>query len=223
MSSVAAVIVAAAGLTTSALCQSSTNAPPSAPAPAATGLEKPGLTVGTAAPDAALQTVDQKDVQLLSYIGKKPVVITFYRGGWCTQCTHALAEWSRKVDELKALGAEVIFITPEKPEFAALTARRSYVNAVFLSDIKMEAARNFNLLTTLDEKTKISYKGYGIDLGAKNAGGTWDLPLPSTYVIDTGGVIRWAFNDPDYKKRARIEEVIEAVKGLKSVEKAAAK
>ena len=188
-------------------------APPRPPvqAPAA---PVPGLAVGEKAPDAQVQTTAGVDVQLADLYGKQPLVIVFDRGGWCQPCARQLTEWGRRVDEITALGAQVILISPEKPESVATSVRYGHLKATAFSDIKMEATKNFQILFQFDEKARNSYKGYGIDLIKKNAGGTWELPAPSVFVIDQAGVIRWKFSDWDYHKRAQFNEVLSAVKAL---------
>jgi thiol-disulfide isomerase/thioredoxin len=44
-----------------------------------------GIPVGSAAPAAVVQTLDGKDANLSSYIGKGPVVIEFW-ATWCENC-----------------------------------------------------------------------------------------------------------------------------------------
>jgi len=44
--------------------------------------------------------------------------------------------------------------------------------------------------------------------------GTWELPAPATFVIDREGIIRWAFADWDYRKRADPDDVIKVVRSL---------
>lgn len=177
---------------------------------------KPGLKVGEKSPEAMLARHDGKEVKLSSMVGKAPVVIIFYRGGWCPYCTKSMSAWAEKMDELKDAGASVVFITPDNPELADKTGVETKVGHVVLSDHKMEASKAFKLAFELDEKTKEKYRGYGVDLAKRNAAKTWELPHPGTFVVDTGGVIRYASVDTDYTKRAAPDEVIAAVKALKA-------
>ncbi|MDP1661587.1 MAG: AhpC/TSA family protein, partial [Phycisphaerales bacterium] len=62
--------------------------------------------------------------------------------------------------------------------------------------------------------TREKYHGYGLKVGEANASGTWELPAPATFVIDKRGIIRWAFADWDYKKRANPDDVIGAVRAI---------
>ncbi len=178
--------------------------------------ENPGLAVGDAAPDIELTNAAGDTVKLSEVWAKQPVVLTFYRGGWCPFCTKALAGWEKAVDELNAAGATFIAITPEKPEYIVKTTEKYELPFTVLSDASGDAQRAYKLQFTLDDKTIEKYKGYGIDLAVHNADGTWTLPAPATMVIDTTGTVRWIFADWDYKKRADPKEVLAAVKALGS-------
>jgi peroxiredoxin len=54
-----------------------------------------------------------------------------------------------------------------------------------------------------------------VDLNKFNGDTTNELPLMSTYVIDTQGVIHFAFVDGDFRKSAEPSAVVAALKGLK--------
>ena len=53
-----------------------------------------------------------------------------------------------------------------------------------------------------------------LNLKDYNGDSSFELPLPATYVIDPGGVIRYAFVDPDYRRRAEPTAVLAALKEL---------
>lgn len=183
--------------------------------PAAAKNAPPGLAVGEKAPEAGLLDREGKAVAMADLIRQGPVVVIFYRGGWCPFCTKHLSAWSAKLDELKAMGATVVAISPEKPEALAKTTEKTHVAYTLLCDPRMEAARGFKLAFDLDEKTITKYKGYGIDLGASNAVGSWTLPHPATFVIDTEGVVRYASANQDYTKRADPSDAIEVIRKMK--------
>jgi len=66
----------------------------------------------------------------------------------------------------------------------------------------------------LDEELREIYKGLGIDIEASNGDESYQLPIPATYVIDKGGIIRYAFINTDYTQRAEPTEVLAAVAKL---------
>ena len=45
---------------------------------------------------------------------------------------------------------------------------------------------------------------------------TPELPLGATYIIGTDAVIRYAFIDPDYRKRAEPDSLLSALMALRS-------
>jgi peroxiredoxin len=176
--------------------------------------ETPGLEVGAKAPEVMVTNADGEEMALSSMWKDKPVIVTFYRGGWCPFCTKALSAWQGRMDDVDAAGAEFVAITPEKVEFIAKTKEKHELGYTVVSDASGDAQRAFNLQFTLDDETIKKYKGYGIDLGKQNADGTWTLPAPATMVIDTEGVIRWIEADWDYKERADPDDVLDAVRAL---------
>jgi peroxiredoxin len=53
----------------------------------------------------------------------------------------------------------------------------------------------------LDDAAVAKYKGYGIDLEAASGRSHHHLPLPSVFLVDAGGTIRWVSSNPDYRVR----------------------
>ncbi len=168
----------------------------------------PGLKAGAAAPTSTLKTVDDQPVDFASLYKNGPVVVIFYRGGWCPYCTKSLQGWDEKMDEIKAMNATVVAITPEKPQFTKETAAKQAAHMTVLSDAGGELANKFGLLFSLDEVTKKKYQGYGIDLSERNADAQWNLPHPGTFIIDTKGVVRFASVNPDYTVRPSPDEIL---------------
>ncbi len=159
--------------------------------------------------DIELRTESGQPVRFAEVFADGPVVVTFYRGGWCPFCEKALAEWQDHLDDLQAQGARFVAITPERPDLAASTSTKHDLGYTVLSDSSGAAARAFGVEFTLDEKTQERYAGYNIDLASRNAAGTWTLPHPGTFVVDEQGVVRWAHVDADYRRgRADPDEVV---------------
>ena len=176
-----------------------------------------GLKVGDKMGDSILMTRELESVSLRQLAKEKgPLVVTFYRGGWCPFCNKALEGWQSKMDELEKAGGTFVAITPEKPDLMVETVKKNKLNYTVLSDTNNEAARALNVLFTVDDATRKKYEGYGIHLEESNASGEWVLPHPATFIIDKQGVVKYAHVDPDYRKgRADPGEVIDALKSLK--------
>lgn len=175
----------------------------------------PGLKVGDKAPDATVTSEKGEPKQLADIMKGKKTIVVFYRGGWCPFCTKSLKGWQGHMDDVTKAGAQIVFISPEKPENAAKTESTTGIGATVFSDTSMAAAKAFKLDFVLDDKTQEKYKGYGINLPDQNASGTWALPHPATYIVDEKGEIRFAESNVDYTKRTDPQKVIDALKAVK--------
>jgi len=172
----------------------------------------PGPAIGQRLAEVNLTDKDGQNVTLASLYRTGPIVVTFYRGGWCPYCTKALTEWEGRTSELTAMGVQFIAITPEKPELAVGTAGENHLEFPIYSDHNFEAADRFRLRFSMTPSDRETYRGYGIDLEKNNAAARWDLPAPGTFIVDVNGVVRYAFADWDYTKRADPDVVIAAAR-----------
>lgn len=204
--------LAAGGCQTSDSYQAATASAASDDSDEATTQAGPGLVVGEHAPDAMIQTREGQQVSLASLYADGPIVVTFYRGGWCPYCTRQLAEWQGREAELAQAGGRLVAITAESPDNVTKTASKHDLGFDIYSDTTMAAAKAYRVYFDLDAGTKTRYKGFGIDLGTSNASGDWSLPAPGTFVIDRDGIVQYAWADWDYKQRADADEVIAAVR-----------
>ena len=178
----------------------------------------PGLTVGTTAPDATLLDMRGKTVRLATLYRDRPVVLTFYRGGWCPFCSRALADWQTRLEDVQAAGGIFVAVSPEKTPAAVQTAKDGNLTYQILSDPQHKTAKAFNVHFVMDDTTREKYLGYGKDLSQINASGTWELPAPATFVIDRESLIRYAFATWDYRQRANPDKVIDVLKSLQETE-----
>lgn len=178
-----------------------------------TGIEEKALNVGDRAVDAELTAPDGQQVRLSSLWADKPLVITFYRGGWCPYCNLQLRALEESLAELGEAGAGLVAITPELPEQVQETTSKNDLTLTVLTDQGNKLAYRMGIAFKLPPAILPIYKER-IDLEKFNGDDSYTLPLAATYVIDTKGVIRYAFIDADYKKRAEPAEVVKAVKAL---------
>src|SRR5688572_14921078 len=55
-----------------------------------------GLTVGEPAPDVTVTDADGKPVRLLDLAKRGPILLVFYRGGWCPTCNFQIHELAKR-------------------------------------------------------------------------------------------------------------------------------
>jgi peroxiredoxin len=81
-----------------------------------------------------------------------------------------------------------------------------------LWDERSMAAEAFGLAFTLPDDLKQVYLGFGNDLAVRNGDPSWRLPVPSRFVVDGGGIVRFVQADPDYTYRPEAETTLDALR-----------
>lgn len=117
-------------------------------------------------------------------------------------------------DDLKANGASLVALTPQKPEKSQEMVEKHNLNFPLLSDPGNAYAGELGLRFELDPEVKDIYHKIGIDLSQANAGGDWALPIPARIVVDSSGIVRATDIDVDYTHRPEPEKTLEDVKAL---------
>lgn len=178
------------------------------------GIVNSSLGVGARIPEFTLADANGIAVSLSSLLAKGPVVIAFYRGGWCPYCSIELRALQDKLSEITAAGATLVAMSPQTPDNSLSIAEKLDLAFPVLSDIGNLVAETFGLVFTLPEALREVYLKLGIDLSAANGDDTFRLPVAATYVLRTDGTVAWRFADPDYTKRAEPDDVIAALSKL---------
>ncbi|TBV26917.1 AhpC/TSA family protein [Meridianimaribacter sp. CL38] len=170
--------------------------------------------VGDAAPTFTLKNAVGTEVALQDYLAKGPVVLVWYRGGWCPYCNINLRYLQEELPNIKAQGANLLAITPELPDQSISTSEKNHLEFEVLSDIGNGVAKEYGVVFKLtDEVAKIYNQKF--DLNKHNGDDSNELPLAATYIIDTDGTIRYAFLDSDYRKRAEPSDLTAFLKQMK--------
>ncbi len=180
----------------------------------ASGLAESGVGVGDRAPGFELPDASGATVSLSSLLERGPVVLAFYRGGWCPYCSLELRALQARLPEIAAAGATLVAVSPQTPDNSLSTAERLELEFPVLSDVGNVVARSFGLVFTLPEDLREVYTGFGLDLPAANGDDSFELPIPATYVIAASGEVAWRFADPDYTRRGEPDDVIDALGSL---------
>ncbi len=173
------------------------------------------IKVGEIAPDFTLPAATGEAVTLHGKLNEGPVVLSFYRGGWCPFCNLELQALQAVLPEIKVLGANLVGISPETPDNSMTTAEKHQLEFDVLSDIGNKTARDYGLIFTVYEEMRPLYLKWGLDVPASNGDNSWELPVPATYVIDTNSVARAACVDKDYTKRMEPEQILAALRDIK--------
>ena len=177
----------------------------------ATGIASRAKRAGDAAPDVTLPDAFGRPMRLSDAWRKGPLVVIFYRGGWCSYCNLQLRAWQAHADDLRSLNATLVAISPQLPDHLMTTAEINALAYPVLSDCELDAADGFNISYTLPPELVDFYGAVGVDVPVISGNGQWVLPVPSTFVIDEDGAIRFAQVDEDFRRRAEPADVLAVV------------
>jgi peroxiredoxin len=170
------------------------------------------LAEGSPAPAFVVRKPDGADWRFDPGGLRSPVMLIFYRGGWCPYCNAHLAALREAETELKQMGFEVLFLSADRPETLHASLKEPVPGYTLLSDSRMQAARAFGIAFRVDDATVRRYREHGIDLDAASGETHHELPVPAVFLVDQRGVIRFVHANPDYKVRISATELLVAAR-----------
>lgn len=118
------------------------------------------------------------------------------------------------LSDIRSLGAELVAISPQRPEFLRQMKEKHELEFAILRDSGNEVAEEFGVRHVVPEFLREVYLEFGIDLPRVNGDGSWSLPAPSRYVVDGDGRIVSANIEADYRFRPEPSETVEDLKRL---------
>jgi len=130
-----------------------------------------------------------------------PLLITFYRGGWCPYCNLALRALQRELPGFIARGVTPVAISPEQPDHALALQDKHALAFPVLSDPGNTVARSFGLVFALPAALRPVYRRLGLDLPGRNGDDSHELPMPGSFLVDRDGIVRAAAVQADYRTR----------------------
>ena len=167
-----------------------------------------------AAPDFALPNAAGKSIVLKELLRSGPVILTFYRGGWCPYCNIQLRAYQSVLPQISASGARLVAISPQLPDNSLDTANKNALTFDILSDVRNEVARGYGLVYSLPEEIRAALRSNNKALPSINGDQSWELPVPATYVIARDQHVALAYIEVDYRKRLEPEALLTCLKSL---------
>ncbi|WP_068784174.1 peroxiredoxin-like family protein [Paenibacillus phocaensis] len=174
-----------------------------------------GLQEGQKAKDFTLNNSLGQPVNLYDELSQGPVVLTFYRGGWCPFCNTQLRAYQKVLPQIEAIGGRLIAVSPQSPDNTLTQQEKEELQFQVLSDTNGVTAAAYNILYDVPDYIQdIFLNQFNLDLAEYNATNRWILPITSTFMIDESGIIRSAYVEPDFMKRPDPEDILEQLRRL---------
>ncbi|SDJ35975.1 Peroxiredoxin [Bradyrhizobium sp. Rc2d] len=172
------------------------------------------LQVGDTAPDFLLPDVHGRLHSSEQLRGEGPLVVSFYRGGWCPFCNAELRALQAVKAEFDSLKANLVVLSPETGDLPRQLKRQLNLDLTVLADVDHAVAISYGVLFRIPDETKAHYARQGYDLGRRHGSTDWMLPIPATFVVDQAGVVRGAFVEPDFTIRQEPSDILNKVRQL---------
>lgn len=172
------------------------------------GMSARANRMGDRAPDFALRGADGAPYVLSAALGAGPVVLSFFRGEWCSFCRLEMDALLGACDRIVARGASLVMISPQEPTEPLVGRSEAVPGLTVLKDPLNGVALQYGLVFRMPDLLRHALLTADVDLGHVYATGAWLLPIPATYLVEPDGTISLAHVDPDFTVRLDPEEII---------------
>jgi peroxiredoxin len=172
------------------------------------------LGVGNHAPDFKLSDAEGNQHALAQYLARGPVLLLFFRGGWCPYCTLTLRAYEELAPEFRQAGGAVLALSPQKASRAAVVQESNCISFPILVDCKNRVATEYGVLGQARPMTRQVFGKVGCNIPEENNAEDWMLPRASEFLIDTNGIIRMAHVSPVSYERTEPREALAALRAL---------
>ena len=105
-------------------------------------------------------------------------------------------------------------MSPDQPSRLTNSLKVKDIGYALYSDSDLAAARAFGIAFQVKAEEIELYEAYGIDLEAAAGREHHQLPVPSVFLVEAGGAIRWVYSNPDYRVRPDNAALLEAARAV---------
>ena len=174
--------------------------------------ENLGAPVGTVVGDFEIGTAEGGTAKLSDLLAARPLVVFFYRGGWCPYCNFQVREFQRNYEFFDAAGVGVVAISVDRPD-RSLAVKKAYeISFPVLSDPDLKAHDAFNSAVEVGFGMRVLYRTFGLNIEEWSGREHHKIAVPGVYLVDRSRTVQWAHADMDYARRPSALHVLGAVK-----------
>ena len=172
------------------------------------------LGVGAQAPAFILTDSERQTHRLADHLARGPVLLVFFRGGWCPYCTMTLRALEEIAPDVASAGGTILAVSPQKASRAALVRENNGISFPILIDCGNRLATEFGVLGPARPMMRQIFEKLGCNIPDENDAGGWMLPRASEFLIDPRGVIRMANVSAVSYERTEPRDALAALRAL---------
>jgi peroxiredoxin len=173
-----------------------------------------GLGVGDYLPDFELHGIDGKTWRSGDLLDRGPLVLGFFRGGWCPYCELTMAALESARPAIEALGATVVGVMPETIDRVRQIAAARGLGYLLLSDLRNAYGNLCGLVYELSAEHAQVHADANRDLPAMHGDTRWRLPVPAVFVVEPSGRVIFAFSDAAPWSWPNPQELLDSLNAL---------
>jgi peroxiredoxin len=170
-----------------------------------------GVPVGQRIPEVRARDLDGKEVSLTSLAAQGPILLVFYRGGWCPFCNSEIHALSEAAPDFEKRGVKLVALSVDKPNEGAKTKALYHIPFPVLSDPEGTALEAFKVVNRVSDEQLGQMRSHGVDLEQYSGKKHHIIAIPSFFLIDREKIVRWAHSDRDFKVRPSVAQLLGAV------------
>jgi len=150
-------------------------------------------------------------------LARGPLVVTFFRGGWCPYCSATLEALEAVLPQVSRAGGMLVAMTPETGGRALAMKQDHNVHYEVLVDVDLAVAMAFGIVFRTPPLYVELLRRRGIDLAERSGNPAWLLPVPATFLVGQDGIIVRSWVNIDFTQRAEPTEIVAALSGLQAL------
>ncbi len=163
----------------------------------------------------SIATLNNTSKVLYQKVSEKPIVLIFYRGGWCPYCNVHLKELQGIEKDLTQKGYALIAVSPDKSSTLNAHKSKKSLHITMVSDSDMKLAQAFGVAFKVQKSMVKKYlDSYNIDIVRDSGKDHNLLPVPSVFVLNKSRVIQYVYTNANYKVRLSGVELLKALDAI---------
>ena len=166
------------------------------------------LAIGSKGPPFELNEQNGKPISSPDLLSRSRLVICFFRGRWCPFCVGQLEAMNLFLPRIEQAGASLVAISPQTVQQSFFMVDQHKLRFPLLSDAGNRVAHQFGLVYRVPQEQQAIYRRAFVNLPFANGDDSWELPIPTTFILDRDGTVLYASADEDYTERPEPAEIL---------------
>ncbi len=174
------------------------------------------LAAGNGMPDFVLPNAEGDLVFSDDLLAQGPLVVSFFRGGWCPFCSATLKALQEVLPDIVAQGATLVALSPDTAGHIRATKQSLGLQFELLSDVDNATALRFGVVYPVPAEYSKALMSFGIDLTRRLGAAAHLLPMPALFIADTDGRLRYAYASGDVTDRTEPAAIVALLRSIRS-------